>query len=275
MTNLAHFRFPIADFRFQSKIENRKSTIATVGAAAFVFFAVMTPVAGEQTVDHTAWDALLRRHVNAQGQVDYAAVQQERAALETYLASLAAAQPSAWSKDEQLAFWINAYNACVFKGVLDHFPLTSVKDVKGFFEKLTYRVAGETLALNAIEAKGRALGDWRIHFGVVCASSSCPFLRNEAYVPERVGEQLTDQARRFLADPSRGLRVDGGTLWLSKIFKWYAKDFVPAGSLTAETLIPVVAPYLPTETAQAVRQGKFSVKFLDYDWTLNKQGGDG
>lgn len=230
----------------------------------------VTAVAAQPTVDHSRWDMLLRRYVSSDGIVDYRTLKErDHSALDGYLSSLAAADPTPLSKDERLAFWINAYNACVFKGVLDHYPMKSVKDVKGFFDKIRYQIAGTPLTLNDIEARGRALGDWRIHFAVVCASSSCPYLRNEAYVPGRLDAQLTDQLKRFLADSARGLRVEADTLWISKIFKWYAKDFIPSGSITAQMLLPLLTPYLDPARAQALQPQRLTVNFMDYDWSLN------
>lgn len=238
--------------------------------AVLVSCAAGVAPAAAQPVDHSAWDALLRAHVNEQGLVNYPGVQSERAALEGYLAQVAAGQPASMANNEQLAFWINAYNAAVFKGVLDHWPLTSVRDVKGFFDGITYPVAGQELTLNQIEEQGRKLGDWKIHFGVVCASSSCPYLRNEAYAPERAQAQLEDQTRKFLADELRGMKVDGGTLRLSKIFKWYAKDFVPKGEVTPLTLLPLLNPHLPPAVAGAAPSLR-KLKYMDYDWSLNAQ----
>jgi hypothetical protein len=227
------------------------------------------PIAAQPQVGHTAWDLLLKRHV-ASGLVDYEGFQQDRAALERYLASLQDVQPSQLgSRDAQLAFWINAYNAYVVKGVLDHYPIASVKEVKGFFDRIRYRVAGRELTLNEIEGEGRALGDWRIHFAVVCASSSCPILRPEAYAADRLEAQLTEQTREFLNDPQRGLRIEAGTLWVSKIFKWYAKDFVPKGPLTAASLWPVLNSYITVEGLPPIAD--MPLKFLDYDWSLNVQ----
>ena len=275
-TGPSNFRFPISDFRLrtggcftQSKIENQKSKISwAVGPLLALLLA--SPVFAEP-IDQADWDGLLQRHVNAQGLVDYMGLQQDRAVLDRYLARIATADVTALPNSAQLAFWINAYNACVFKGVLDHYPLKSVKDVKGFFDKLHYPVAGASLTLNEIEAKGRALGDWHIHFGVVCASSSCPFLRSEAYDPARVEAQLTEQCKRFLADPARGLRIEPETLWLSKIFKWYAKDFVSDGQLTVANLFPVIDAFLTPENDALLRQRHLrAIKFLDYDWTLNE-----
>lgn len=248
----------------------------TLGALVMLGGSVV--FADERGIDHTAWDALLRRYVDAHGAVDYRAWRGEgRDALERYLQRLAQIDVSRLDRDEALAFWINAYNACVVQGVLEHYPINSIKDVPGFFEKITYRIGKDSLTLNEIEGRGRKLGDWRVHFAVVCASSSCPPLVSEAYVPERLNEQLVEQTRRFLADPQRGLRVESRTLWLSKIFDWYKTDFMPAGELgwfgrlTPEKLLPHIEPYLDRDTAHAIRSKRLSISVLDYDWSLNAQ----
>ncbi len=241
--------------------------------AAGLALAVVRSAAAEQAVDHSVWDRLLHRYVQ-DGLVDYQALSSnDRADLDRYLSSLKTVVPGQLpTKDAELAFWINAYNAFVFKGVLDHYPLKSVKDVKGFFDSIPYSIAGGELTLNQIEAKGRALGNFRIHFAVVCASSSCPILRSEAYVPERLAAQLTEQATQFLSKPQRGFRIEGDTVWISKIFKWYARDFIPGGKMTLDTLLPVIRPYLSLEIAAQLGQpAKFKLKFMEYDWTLNNR----
>lgn len=227
--------------------------------------------ADERGLDHAAWDLLLKRHV-ASGLVDYEGFRQDRAALDRYAAHLQDVQPSQLgSPQAQLAFWINAYNANVVKGVLEHSPIASVKEVKGFFDRIRYRVAGRDLTLNEIEGEGRVLGDWRIHFAVVCASSSCPLLRAEAYQPSRISEQLDDQAARFLNDPVHGFRVDGNVMWVSKIFKWYANDFVPSDPLTPASLWPLIDRYITREESLFADPARLTLKFLDYDWSLNEQ----
>jgi hypothetical protein len=235
-------------------------------------FAVAPHGTAQQAVDQDAWDRLLRRYV-AEGLVNYAGLKEEREPLDRYLLRLREVKVARLpSREERLAFWINAYNACVLKGVLDHYPLKSVRNVRGFFGRMLYPVGGKQLTLDEIEAEGRALGDWRIHFALVCASSSCPLLRSEAYVSDRLDDQLVDQVRGFLADPSRGLRNEeaSGVLWLSKIFQWHAKDFVPAAPLTVEALLPVISPYLDPTLAQAIQQRRPKAKFLDYDWSINE-----
>jgi hypothetical protein len=226
--------------------------------------------AAHAAVDHTMWDELTERFV-AQGRVDYAGVARNRQALDRYLVMLAGADPAQLSSDaERLAFWINAYNACVVKSVLDHQPLKSVKDVKGFFNRIRFRVAGQDFTLDEIEAEGRKLNDWRVHFAVVCASASCPPIRSEAYTTEWLDAQLTEQVREFLRDGRNGLRLEGSTLWVSSIFKWYAKDFVP-GRLTAAALLQLLRPYLDPAMLQAMGDQALTLKFLPYDWSLNAQ----
>ena len=221
--------------------------------------------------DHAAWDALLRRHVDARGRVNYQGLAKDRGELDAYLGALASAAAPEGSPADRLAFWINAYNACVVKGVLDRYPVRSVKEINGFFDKIRCQVAGAARTLNEIEAQGRALGDWRIHMAVVCASTSCPWLRPEAYVGQALEAQLTDAAQQFLRDPSRGLRIDGGTLWASSIFTWYARDFTPSWRLTPAALIAVLSPYLDPAFARAAGAAR-PLKFLEYDWTLNAGG---
>lgn len=224
--------------------------------------------AAASSVDHTTWDVLTERFT-ADGRVDYEDLARERAALDRYLASLAEADPAQLPSDKaRLAFWLNAYNACVFEGVLDHYPLESVKDVQGFFDRIRYRIAGRELTLNKIEAEGRTLNDWRIHFAVACASSSCPPIRAETYQPDWLDPQLTEQTEEFLRNTRDGLRLEGNTLFVSSIFKWYAKDFVQ-GKLTAESLVAVLEPYLDPPVLEATRGRKLALRFFPYDWSLN------
>lgn len=283
--------------------ELRNSFASFVSLCAFAVMAGLvsalpSPLAAQARVDHAVWDQLLHRHVS-EGLVDYEGFRQERQEVERYLAALETADPLSWSsREEQLAFWINAYNANVVKGVLDHYlpapsearlpvagrrqtgqagPIASVKEVKGFFDRIRYRVAGRELTLNEIEGEGRTLGDWRIHFAVVCASSSCPPLRAEAYVAEQLEAQLTEQTRQFLDNPQRGMRIEDDMLWASKIFDWYTTDFIPPKELglfrrlTPEKLLPRIEPYLDRHIAQAIRSKRLSISFLDYNWSLNAQ----
>lgn len=228
--------------------------------------------AAADEIDHGLWNDVLERYVH-EGDVDYAGLATERTALDRYLAMLAEVQPSELPSDaSRLAFWINAYNACVVDGVLDHWPLKSVKDVGGFFDRLRCRVGGQERTLNEIEAQGRMLNDWRIHFAVNCASKSCPPLRPEAYAAGSLEAQLADQTAQFLADTRDGLRLEGPTLWVSSIFKWYAKDFSP-NRLTSSALLELLDPYLPASVRQAAQGRSFTMRYLAYDWSVNNTSG--
>ena len=225
--------------------------------------------------DAEGWNGLLSRHAR-DGGIAYSTLAGERALLEEYLESVAAADPSALDPDQELAFWINAYNAGVASLVLDRYPgVESIKDVGGFFDELTFEVAGGPMTLDEVEGRARGSGDPRVHFAVVCASASCPDLRGEAYVGDRLDEQLDEQTRSFLADREKGLRFDpdGNELHLSSIFKWYAGDFTGGSTVVAffarGKVAAWVLDYLPGELAGAIRAADPDVRYLDYDWSLN------
>ena len=237
-----------------------------IGGACSILLLAAGGALASPGVDHGAWDGLLKRFVR-DGLVDYEGLRAELGTLDRYLEALKSADPSQEAPPSaRLAFWINAYNATVIRDVLAHYPTPSVKKVGGFFDRTRHPVGGEALTLNEIEAKGRALGDWRIHFAVVCASSSCPPLRSEAYQGDRLEAQLADQTTRFLRDAQRGLRLEGNTLWLSKVFQWYAKDFVQEGRMTVETLLPVLQPYLSSALAEGISRQAPDLQWLEYDW---------
>ena len=222
----------------------------------------------------------MRQYVH-HGMVDYAGLKGTREAVDRYVASLASVTPDALpSNNAMLAFWINAYNAVVIQSVLERYPVKSVKEIKGFFDGIRHQVGSASLTLNEIEGRGRTLGDWRIHMAVVCAAQSCPPLRSEAYVADRLDEQLADQARQFLANHRNGLRLDGNILWVSKIFKWYEQDFqaamperVPRRTVAAN-LLALLAASVDGQTAQILGDHPdrpLTLKFFDYNWALNDQ----
>ncbi len=224
---------------------------------------------------HDLWGDVLERF-HRDGGLDYAGLKANRDGLDSYLSLLGDADPAEASREDRLAFWINAYNAVVARFVIDLYPdVPSVKDVDGFFDRRTFRVAGESLTLDGIERKALDLGEPRVHFAVVCASYSCPDLRHEAYVADRLEEQLEDQTRGFLADREKGARLDAGSndLWLSSIFKWYAGDFTGGSTMVAffvrSKVLEWVVPYLPEEVVEHLKAEDVSVRYLDYDWSLN------
>ena len=240
---------------------------------------------------HKAWTALLAKHVvlvdgGKASQLRYAGMAGDRAALKAYLETLARVSEQdfkSWSKPDQLAFLINAYNANMAELVLTRYP--NIKSVWDFgkvfnnpFKNRFIKLFSRDMSLDAIEhetirAKG-VYDDPRIHFAVNCASIGCPMLREEAYTGARLESQLEEQTRRFLSDHSRN-KYDGGAnaLEVSEIFKWYREDFESGykGIRSREQFFAKYAAQLAdsSQDQQRIREQKPGIRHLDYDWSLN------
>ncbi|MCB9727172.1 MAG: DUF547 domain-containing protein [Deltaproteobacteria bacterium] len=223
---------------------------------------------------HAAWTKLLAAYVD-DGVVDYSGLRAHgRAALESYLEELAAPRSmEGWTREQQMAFWINAYNAWTVERVLEAWPVKSFKKLdwpRGPWKREFVRLglSPEPVSLDWIEHEvlRKRYAEPRIHMALVCASRSCPALRSEAYVAARLDAQLEDQARRFVGDPAKNrLDAEAGVLWLSKIFDWYGEDFERGGG----SVRAFVAAHLPADAAARVRDGSLDIRWLDYDWSLN------
>ena len=238
---------------------------------------------------HAAWTQLLKKHVvlldgGKASQVRYSGMAAERAALKAYLAQLSAVTPAAYevfSKPQQMAFLINAYNAFTVELILTRYPkLDSIRDLGSLLTKpwsiKNVPLLGSTLTLDNIEhdnlrAKGR-FDDPRIHFAVNCASIGCPMLREEAFVADRLEAQLDEQTLRFMGDRSRNRYADG-KLEVNRIFDWYGGDF-KLGHKGIPSLPAFFARYAtqladaPADRERIKAQG-VPIGFLDYDWKLN------
>ena len=232
---------------------------------------------------HAAWDALLKRHVvvleeGKASRVRYAALAQERAALEGYLKALSAvpeAEFERWTRAQQMAFLVNAYNAFTVEKILRRYPdLRSIWDFGKLFgnpfKDRFFTLLGRPASLDDLEhgMLRKRYRDPRVHYALNCASLGCPMLREEAYVHERLERQLEEQAARFLSDRSRN-RFAAGRLEVSRIFDWYREDFEPRGAYFAR-----YANALADDPAarKLIAEGAAPVTFLEYDWTLNDAG---
>jgi len=271
------------------------AAIALTLAPAAAVFAQLDPKFDH---GHAAWTALVKKHVvvidgGKASQVRYAGFAQDRAQLKAYLDALSRvseAEFKAWSKPQQVAFLVNAYNAFTVEKILMRYPdIRSIWDFgKVFgnpFKDRFFVLLGREGSLDRIEHETlRAKGVYdepRVHFAVNCASIGCPMLREEAYVADRLDAQLEDQARRFLADRSRN-RYDAakGALEVSRIFDWFKEDWqsgyrgfdgrTPAIA-SREQYFARYAKLLADDPAQqkAIEEGKAPLAFLEYDWTLN------
>lgn len=243
-----------------------------------------------QAFDHSPWDHLLKAHVHWQrdgvaSTVDYAGMRADGNKLDAYLASLSKVDQSTFehfSKNQKLAFLINAYNAFTVKLILKQPKLPdSIKDIGSLFsgpwDQRFFTLLGKKRTLDDVEQdliRGNpAIMDPRAHFALNCASIGCPALRPEAYTSDKLDQQLNDNLRRFLSDRTRN-RYDANdhALKVSHIFDWYSGDFAEAaGSVDAFLAEHGKALGLPTAARRQLKAGKLSVDFLKYDWSLNKQ----
>jgi hypothetical protein len=187
------------------------------------------------------------------------------------LSWLKAANPDSFkTREEQLAFWINAYNALAIKGVVDHYPLEKAIHVDGFFDKIKHSVAGGSHTLDQIEKQilFKKFKDPRLHFVPVCAAKSCPALPPEAYTAKNVLTKMDEIGRLFLNNPQKNrLDAEAKILYLSRIFNWYQKDFASGG----RTLLDYVKPYFSEKTRNFLNENKVEIKFPEYDWQLNEK----
>ena len=237
----------------------------------FVGCSPETKVFAQAPPSHALWDSLLKKYVDEDGMVAYAAVQQDSSALNTYLDLLSEKHPNAgWTQEEELAYWVNAYNAFTWRLIIRNYPLESIKDItlvnipfvhSPWDIKFIY-IEGEVYDLNNIEHS--IIRDKfdvpEIHFALVCAAYSCPRLRTEAYVVDKLYDQLADQAQDFIRSASKN-QVQGDPVRLSKIFLWYRGDFTKNSSL-----LEFVGRYAPNPIPSNA-----DVEYMDYDWRLNDQ----
>ena len=222
--------------------------------------------------DHSTFDALLKKHVDADGWVDYDGLHGDSARLDEYLTAIARAPFDTMSRDEKLALLINAYNAATLRLILDFHPVKSIKDIPTAkrWDHERWVVGGHTLSLNDIEHKQirPKFNEPRIHFALVCAAVGCPTLRNEAYDAGRIDAQLDDQMR-YAHEHDRWLRFDAdrAVLRLTKLYDWYGSDFTQTGM----TVQQYAARYSPP-LKRALDEGRrVKVRWLDYSWVLNSR----
>ena len=235
-------------------------------------FAVNAPTSNADPISHDIWNGLLKKLVNDKGFVDYAGFKKDQAELKKYLDMIEENAPGdKWSKDEKLAYWINAYNAFTVQLILDNTKnkITSIKDI-GSKVKIPFvntpwdvkfiNIGGKKMDLNNIE-HGIIRKDFkepRIHFALVCAAKSCPPLRNEAYIASKLDKQLDDQGNDFLNDAYKN-KVSEKEAKISNLFKWYGGDF--KGKTTVLDWVNKYSKVKADKDAE--------ISYLTYSWDLN------
>ena len=236
----------------------------------------MIPGVSAATFDHSKFDQVLKKYVDDKGLVDYNSIAKDKGFSE-YMQSLQTARVEDLSRDGQLAFWINAYNAVTIDKVIKTKPKKSVREtfVPGvwtgtkFFTSRKNIVAGKRLSQDDIEHEilRKQFQDPRIHFAIICASLGCPPLPRIAYTEENVQTRLEEETRQYLNSP-RGTRLDRAenTLHVSKLFDWFGSDFInKSGSVLA-----FMQPYLDEEVRAFLERNPM-ISYLEYDWALNAQ----
>lgn len=227
---------------------------------------------GASVPSHDEWTVLLKKHVDNTGKVSYRGFVEDKAALESYLDLLSAHPPDreAWNREEQIAYWINAYNAFTVKLIVDNYPLKSITELRPLlnipmintvWHKKFFKIGGKDFSLDRIEHKilRKEFDEPRIHFGINCASYSCPPLRNEAYLPDRLNDQLEDQAKVFIND-ERWNRIENNSAEISRIFNWFEGDFTRNSGL-----ISYLNKYSKIQLKNDAR-----ISYTEYDWRLNE-----
>ena len=229
-------------------------------------FAVLTIFIAQAQPSHSAWNALLQKYVSDAGNVNYAGIKSNKAALDKYLNTLKNAHPTdSWSKNEKMAYWINAYNAFTIALIIDHYPTSSINNIKKDGKKPWdipfIKIGSKTYTLNNIEHDilRKKYPDPRIHFAVNCASFSCPPLMNSAFTSSNLNAKMDLLAKKFINDKSRN-KISAQNPQVSQIFTWFKDDFTKKGSLIA-----FLNQYSTTKIAANAK-----ISYLDYNWNLNK-----
>lgn len=250
--------------------------------------------------DHTHEDleAVLREHVHG-SLVDYESLAKDTQLLDAYLSRLNSVtrnEVDSWTRERQLAFWINAYNAFTLRVILNYYPIktwtfkglvvprNSIIQIPGVWKKLTWEVAGQSLTLDHIEHGiiRPNFNEPRIHFAIVCASIGCPDLRAEAFTDEKLEVQLEDQTRTYLLNTSKGVKFElsKSRVCVSQLFKWFNEDFdvKPPEGFQAQhrnekvrNSLNFVAHYFNDSLVWEVLQSPdVDLEYLSYDWSLNE-----
>lgn len=268
---------------------SRKSSVFPC-IVVFSVLAIFLPISANADFDHSHWDGLLKKHVlvlrgGEATQVNYDGMLQDRIELAAYLESIGTVtreEFDAWSQAEQLAFLINTYNAWTVELILSEYPgLRSIRQI-GFlpfsaWRRKTVNLFDESYSLDEVEhgmIRGWGIyNEPRIHFAVNCAAIGCPALRAEAYQGDSLEQQLEDNTRLFLSDRSRNY-FENGQLFVSRIFDWYEEDFEQGwqgiNSVSEFLKDFAIELELDSDTIRLLDQERVRIRYLRYDWDLNK-----
>lgn len=246
---------------------------ALIATSVTACFKVKSVNSESKPINHAAFDSLLRKHVNKDGFVNYEGFIKDSVAFNKYLDLLSKNHPNekTWSRNEQMAYWINAYNAFTIKLICNYYPVNSIKDIKKGIPLVSdtwaidfIKIEGKTYNLNNIEhgILRPKYDDPRIHFAVNCASKSCPKLLAEAFTADKLDAQLDAAGKEFINDGVRNKITSSKKGNVSKLFTWFAGDFKKKD--------PSVIAFLNRYSTTKL-DANADLNYMDYDWSLNKQ----
>jgi len=242
------------------------------------------------------YEWFLQQFVDDDGLVNYAGLKAEQERFEVTnkrsIGDFDRRNYDVWNENHRVAFWLNAYNAFTLELIVDHYPIqpstgktkypaNSIRQIPGAWEHVKFKAIGREVTLDEIEHKILRVefNDPRIHMALVCGAMSCPKLRREPYRGDILDAQLDDQAREFLSD-LRKFHIDreANEVWASPIFEWFVDDFLPDATkkyprhvAQQKSLTAFASKYISSEDARYLESGKYTVKYFEYDWTLNEQ----
>ncbi|KZS41051.1 hypothetical protein AWE51_24085 [Aquimarina aggregata] len=220
-----------------------------------------TDIKAQNNVDHSVWDQLLILNVSEVGKVNYKGVMKDSSLFYEYFRSLSQNPPTdEWSREEKLAYWVNAYNAIALKMIIDNYPVESINELHDPWKQRFFKVNDKRYSLDDIEHEVlRKFDEPRIHFVINCASNSSPKLLNMAYTAENINEALEKCTTMFINDPSKNT-ITSSEVKVSKIFEWYKDDF------NNGNVVDFINQYANVKINKIPKKG-----YVEYDWSLNEQ----
>jgi hypothetical protein len=247
--------------------------------------------------DYKDYATVLEGYVDDTGMVNYKKLKTKPKELNAFVTAMGELDPNCfakWSEKDKIAFWLNAYNSLTLKVIIDNYPIkssffksrvypkNSIRQISGVWDEKTFIVMGENLTIGHIEDEilRKDFNEPRIHMAMVCAAMSCPPLRNEPYLAEKLDLQLDDQSKKFLSNPKK-FKVGNNTLHLSPIFKWFAKDFLKTYGIEGSfagyngeqaAVLRFIVKHLKEDDKKWLKnKERQTIKYLKYDWSLNEQ----
>lgn len=252
----------------------------------------------DKAFSYDDYAAVLKTYVDNMGMVNYKQLKAHREKLDAFAQAISELDTKTyekWSKEDKVAFWINAYNGLTLKVIIDNYPIkpsffksiyypkNSIRQIPGVWDKKKFKVMGKDMTLGHIEhvILRKQFDEPGIHVALVCAALGCPTLRDEPYMGNRLEEQFDNQTRSFLANPKKFM-IDrkAGQVNLSPIFKWFGHDFtnkyglakkLPGLSKNETAVINFLSRHLDKNDRDYLMKGNFRIRYSKYDWSLNEQ----